>query len=65
MQDWPCDAKFSEKCPCSHINNTALIEQLSLFLNLVYPNTIRVDNPSMGDGDIRPINKFLRKIQAF
>ena len=24
-QDRPCDAKFSEKYPCSHHNNTALI----------------------------------------
>ena len=23
-QNTPCDTKFSEKCPCSHINNTAL-----------------------------------------
>ena len=27
----PCDAKFSEKCPCFHHNNTALIKQISLF----------------------------------
>ena len=24
----PCDAKCSEKCPCSHNNNTALIKQI-------------------------------------
>ena len=28
---WPCDAKFSEKCPCSHNNDTALIKLISLF----------------------------------
>ena len=27
----PCDAKFSEKFPCLHNNNTALIKQISLF----------------------------------
>ena len=28
-QDTPCDAKFCEKCPNN--NNTALIQQISLF----------------------------------
>ena len=27
----PCDAKFREKCPCSHNNTTALIKQIFLF----------------------------------
>ena len=37
----PCDAKFCEKCPCSHNNNTALIKQISLFdTALVMTNTI-------------------------
>ena len=27
----PCDAKFSDKCPCLHNNYTAFIEQISLF----------------------------------
>ena len=27
----PCDAKFSENCPCSHNNNTAFMKQISLF----------------------------------
>ena len=27
----PCDVKFSEECPCSHNNYTALIKQISLF----------------------------------
>ena len=30
-QDRPCDLKFGKKYPCSHINSTALIEQMSLF----------------------------------
>ena len=29
--DTPCDAKFSEKCPCSQNKNTAFIKQISLF----------------------------------
>ena len=29
-EDRPTDEKFSEKCPCSHNNNTALIKQISL-----------------------------------
>ena len=29
-QNTPCDAKFSEKCSCSHNINTALIKQISL-----------------------------------
>ena len=32
-QNTPCDATFSEKCPCSHDNKTALIKQISLFDN--------------------------------
>ena len=36
----PCDVKFSEKCPCSHNNYTALIKQISLFdTALVITNT--------------------------
>ena len=36
----PCDAKFSEKCPCSHDNYTALIKQISLLNTaLVIRNT--------------------------
>ena len=27
----PYDTKFSEKCPCSHNDNTAVIKQISLF----------------------------------
>ena len=27
----PCDAKSSEKCPCSHNNFTASIKQISMF----------------------------------
>ena len=27
-RDRPCDTKYNEKCPCSHINNTALIKQI-------------------------------------
>ena len=30
-EERPWDAKFSEMCPCSHNNNTALIKQISLF----------------------------------
>ena len=30
-QNTTCDRKFSEKCPCSYHNNTALIKQISLF----------------------------------
>ena len=30
-QGEPCDAKFSEKFPCSHNNTTALLKQISLF----------------------------------
>ena len=26
-QNTSCDAKFCEKCPCSHNNNTALIKK--------------------------------------
>ena len=29
-QDRPCDAKFSEKCPCSHINNTACFNKTNM-----------------------------------
>ena len=29
-QNMPCDAKFSEECPCSHNNNTALVKQIYL-----------------------------------
>ena len=32
FEDRPCDAKFSEKCLCSHNNNTALIKQISRFV---------------------------------
>ena len=40
-QDAPCDAKFYEKCPCLHHNNTALIKQISLFdTALVMTNTL-------------------------
>ena len=27
----PCDTRFSEECPCSHNNYTALLKQISLF----------------------------------
>ena len=30
-QNYPYDEKFSEKCPCLHYNNTALIKQIPLF----------------------------------
>ena len=29
--DRPNGAKFCEKCPCSHNNNTALIKHISLY----------------------------------
>ena len=28
----PYDAKFTEKCPCAHNNNTDFIKQISLFI---------------------------------
>ena len=30
-KEWPCDAKFSEKCPCLHNNNMTIIKKISLF----------------------------------
>ena len=36
----PCDAKLSEKCPCSHNCYTVLIKHTSLFVTaLVMTNT--------------------------
>ena len=35
-QNTPCDAKFSEKCPCSHNRNTDLIKHNSLFYTALF-----------------------------
>ena len=42
-QIFPCDAKISEKCLCSHHHNTALMKQIFLFNTaLVMTNSIHL-----------------------
>ena len=33
--NWPCKAKFCEKCPCVHKNSTALIKLISLYFTQI------------------------------